>query len=380
MIVALFYLSLLLVLYTYLGYPLLSAALGLVLRREVAKRPIEPLVSVLISAYNEESSIAATLENKLRLDYPPEKLEIIVVSDASTDGTDAIVAGFAQRSVRLLRQEPRAGKTCALNLAVPQARGEILVFSDANSLYAPDALRHLVANFADPTVGYVTGQMVYAGEDGTPVGDGCGAYMRYENALRSLESRTGSVVGVDGGIDAVRAALYRPMNPELLPDFVLPLRVIEQGWRVVYEPRALLCESALKEDADEYRMRVRVSLRAFWALLEMKRLLNPLRYPLFAWQLWSHKVLRYLCFLFLACAYLSNALLWEHGLFFRALFLAQNVLYLCALSLGLLERIGIHGRFLTFSRYFCLLNVAAAHACGKFLLGRKQVLWAPRKG
>jgi len=375
-----FFLSILAVFYAYLGYPLLAACLGKLLQRGVKKLPIEPAVTVVIAAYNEEASIATTLENKLKLEYPKGKLEIIVVSDGSTDATDTIVSGFADRGVQLLRQGPRAGKTSALNLAVPLAQGEIVVFSDANSLYAPDALRHIVSNFADASVGYVTGQMVYANEDGTAVGEGCGAYMRYENALRRFESRLGSVVGVDGGIDAVRARLYRPMSPDLLPDFVLPLRVVEQGYRVVYEPQALLCESTLKEDSDEYRMRVRVSLRAFWALFEMKSLLNPFRYPLFAWQLWSHKVLRYLCFLFLASAFVSNALLWKSGLFYQALFLAQNALYLSALGLRFLERVGISGRLLTFSRYFCLLNVAAAHACGKFMLGKKQVLWSPRKG
>lgn len=376
----LFFASLFLVFYSYLGYPLLAALLGAVLRREVKKLPVEPPVTVVIAAYNEEASIAATVENKLRLDYPREKLDIIVVSDGSTDGTDAVVAGFAGLGVRLLRQEPRAGKTSALNLALPEARGEVVVFSDANSLYAPGALRLLVQNFADPSVGYVTGQMVYANEDGTAVGEGCGAYMRYENALRRFESRIGSVVGVDGGIDAVRASLYRPMSPDLLPDFVLPLRVVEQGYRVVYEPEALLCESALKEDADEYRMRVRVSLRAFWGLWEMRSLLNPFRFPLFSWQLWSHKVLRYLCFLFLLGAYLSNALLAAKGWGYRFFFVAQNVLYLAALQSPLLEKVGVASRLLSFGRYFCLVNAAAAHACGKFLLGKKQVLWAPRKG
>ena len=380
MAVTLFYMCMLLVFYTYLGYPLLAFCLGGVLGRQVKKFPIEPSVSLVIAAYNEQEAIAATLENKLKLEYPAQRLEIIVVSDGSTDGTDAIVEGFAGRAVRLLRQEPRAGKTAALNLAVPQANGEIIVFSDANSIYAPDALRRIVANFADPSTGYVTGRMVYANDEGSTVGEGCGAYMRCENSLRSMESRLGSVVGVDGGIDAVRASLYRPMSPDLLPDFVLPLRVVEQGYRVVYEPDALLCESALKEDADEYRMRVRVSLRAFWALFEMRMLLNPLKYPLFAWQLWSHKVLRYLSFLFLGGAYLSNALLWERGQCYQGVFLAQNLFYLNAVGLPFWERIGISGRLLRFSRYFCLLNLAAAHACAKFLVGKKQVVWAPRKG
>jgi cellulose synthase/poly-beta-1,6-N-acetylglucosamine synthase-like glycosyltransferase len=375
-----FYLSLLLVLYTYLGYPLAVSCLGRLLRRPVRKLPIEPSVTVLIAAYNEEASLGATIANKLNLDYPAEKLEIIVVSDASTDATDQIVQGFSGRAVRLLRQQPRAGKTCALNLAVPEARGEIIVFSDANSIYAPDALRRLVANFADASVGYVTGRLVYVHEEGAPVGEGAGAYMRYESALREAESRLGSMVGVNGGIDAMRRALYRPLNSDQLPDFVQSLLVVAQGYRVVYEPQALLCESALKEDAEEYRMRVRVSLRSIWALFEMRRLLNPCKYPLFAWQLWSHKVLRYFCFVFLCSTYLANALLWDRGHFYQALFLVQNCLCLNALGLGLLEKVGLHGPLWIFSRYFCLLNIASAHAFLKFLLGKKQAVWAPRRG
>ena len=222
--------------------------------------------------------------------------------------------------------------------------------------------------------------MIYADPDGTPIGEGCSAYMKYENILRAIETRLGSVVGVDGGIDAMRKALYRPMNPDQLPDFVQPLKVIEQGYRVVYEEEALLWEHTLKKSDDEYRMRVRVSLRAFWALFDMKKLLAPWRDPLFAWQLWSHKVLRYLCFVFLAVAYFSNALLIGKGLLYQSAFIMQSAAYIAAMMAPLLERNGMKSRILTFSRYFLLLNVAAAHAFGKFIMGKKQVIWTPRKG
>jgi cellulose synthase/poly-beta-1,6-N-acetylglucosamine synthase-like glycosyltransferase len=380
MIEIVFFISILLIFYVYAGYPLAAALLGRVMSRPVRKGICEPLVTVLIAAYNEEEAVGATIENKLALDYPHEKLEVLVISDGSIDRTDAIVGSFADRNVRLLRQEPRAGKTSALNMAIPQARGEIIVFSDANSIYAPDALRKLVANFADPMVGYVTGRMIYANPDGTTIGEGCSAYMRYENWLRETETRLGSVVGVDGGIDAMRKDIYRPMNPDQLPDFVQPLKVVEQRYRVVYEPQALLRESSLKEAGDEYRMRVRVSLRAFWALFDMRKLLAPWRDPLFAWQLWSHKVLRYLCFVFMFTAYVSNALLIRKSYYYQALFVLQNVAYVVAIATPILERNGIRSRIFTLSRYFLLLNVAAAHALGKFMLGKKQVIWTPRKG
>jgi cellulose synthase/poly-beta-1,6-N-acetylglucosamine synthase-like glycosyltransferase len=185
---------------------------------------------------------------------------------------------------------------------------------------------------------------------------------------------------VDGGIDAVRKKLYRAMNPDQLPDFVLPLQVVEQGYRVVYEPEALLWESTLNKAADEYRMRVRVSLRAFWALFDMRGLLAPWRNPFFAWQLWSHKVLRYLCFFFMVAGYFSNLMLLGKGSEYQALFILQTLCYLLALGAPLLERIAGGKRLSAFARYFFLVNLAAGHAFWKFLKGEKQVIWTPRKG
>jgi len=179
-------------------------------------------------------------------------------------------------------------------------------FADANSLYRPDAIAKLVRNFADPQVGYVTGSMRYVSADGSMVGDGCSAYMRYENALRLAETRLGSIVGVDGGVDAIRRNLYQPMRADQLPDFVAPLSVAEQGFRVIYEPDAVLTEETLSVQSQEYRMRVRVALRAFWALWDKRTLLNPFRFGLYAWQLWSHKLLRYLSFVPLAAAMALN--------------------------------------------------------------------------
>ena len=375
-----FFLSVFLVFYVYVGYPLIVAFIGSILRRNVRKSALEPEVTVIISAHNEEDSIAQTLENKLCQDYPKNKLRMIVVSDGSTDRTDRIVENFNDRGVRLIRQEPRAGKTAAINKAVAEAEGEILVFSDANSLYSVDALRKIIGNFADPEVGYVTGKMIYTNPNGDTIGDGCTTYMRYENFLRSAETRIGSVVGVDGGIDAVRKSLYRPMTPDQLPDFVLPLSIIEQGYRVVYEPQALLKEPALQESGDEYRMRVRVALRSFWALKDKRHVLSIKRYKLYAWQLWSHKVLRYLSFIFMLIAFVSNLLLLSNGNLYRLVFVLQAGAYLGVLMSPYFEKMGYKIRILYLLRYFVLLNLAAAHAFVNFLQGRKLVMWTPRKG
>ncbi len=366
--------------YIYAGYPALVFVLGIISNKRVEKSSFEPSVSILIAAYNEEKNIGPTLRNKLDLDYPTDKLEIIVISDGSTDLTDEIVSGFASSGVRLIRQEPRAGKTAALNKAIESARGEIVVFSDANSIFAADALRKLVANFCDPGVGYVTGKMVYAIPDAGDGGYGCSAYMRYENFLRVHETKVGSVVGVNGGIDAVRKSIYEPMNPDQLPDFVLPLKTVEKGFRAVYEPSALLKEESLKSSSDEYRMRVRVSLRALWALYDMRRLLGSGQNRTYAWQLWSHKVLRYLAFVFLTGLYMTNWALWSSGPLYRVVFVIQNVMYSCAIASAFLTKIDIDQKHLYLVKYFFLLNLASAHAFFKFMLGRKQVVWTPRKG
>jgi cellulose synthase/poly-beta-1,6-N-acetylglucosamine synthase-like glycosyltransferase len=367
--------------YIYFGYPLLVWLLGLAREKPITKNPqFRPLVTILIAAYNEEKVIGSTLANLLLSHYLQDLFEIIVVSDASTDGTDRIVEQFAEQNVRLLRQTSRAGKTAALNRAVMHAKGEILVFADANSCHAPEALAELVANFNDPEVGYVTGRMVYTDPDGSIIGDGCSAFMKYENFLRKEETRLGSIVGVDGGIDAMRKSLYRPMNDDQLPDFVLPLQVVEQGFRVIYEPKAILREAALQNTEDEYRMRVRVALRALWAIWDMRRLLNPIRFGIFAWQLWSHKLLRYASFIFMALAYLINARLVFESDLYGFFFLLQNLVYCVSLVAMVSEGFGSQIRSFYPVQYFVLLNLTAAHAFGKFLLRRKMVIWTPRKG
>ncbi len=369
--------------YVYAGYPLLAWFVGGLMDRKVqadqTSRPAarRPRVTVLIAAFNEARHIEATVRNKLAQDYPPELLDVIVISDASEDGTDAAVQGIGSPRVRLVRQEPRAGKTSALNLAMPDATGDIIVFSDANSLYAPDTVSRLVECFADGDVGYVTGRMVYKAPDGSLTGEGCSAYMRYENQLRAWETKMGSVVGVDGGVDAIRRSLYKPMRPDQLPDFVQPLRVREQGFRVVYQPEALLYEDALGATGDEYRMRVRVALRAFHALKDMAVLLDPARYGIFAWQLWSHKVLRYLAFVFqVGCLVTAWRLANQpEAMFWRGVMVAQVLFYAAAAYGHVADRAP---RLAGLATYLCVLNLASAQAFVQFLRGKRQVIWKPR--
>jgi glycosyltransferase involved in cell wall biosynthesis len=337
---------------------------------------------VVISAHNEADSIEATVRNKLEQDYPAALLEVVVASDASADATDPIMRRLAQEDPRVgfFRQEPRNGKTAALNSLIERAKGEIIVFADANSMYRRDAIRALVAPFADPRVGYVTGRMLYVDPQGSLIGDGCTAYMRYENVLRSFETGAGSIVGVDGGVDAVRRCLYQPMRADQLPDLVLPLNVIQQHYRVVFAPDAVLQEDTLTSQGAEFRMRVRVALRAFWGLRDKRELLNPLRFPLYSWQLLSHKLLRYLSFVPLGVAAILNWVLVPHGWTYAALAVGQVSGALLAL-LALAGPVSLRGFGLArYCYYFLLLNWASAVAFARFLRGEKQVLWQPRTG
>jgi glycosyltransferase involved in cell wall biosynthesis len=381
---AIFWFSILWILYVYIGYPVLAAVLRRFVDAKIkSDKKYEPRVSIVISAYNEESVIAETLRNKFGLDYPADKIELLIVSDESIDKTDAIVRSLALEapfSVQLVRQVPRQGKTSGLNLLVPRATGEILVFSDANSIYERDAIRRLVENFSDECVGYVTGKMVYVNSDGSLVGDGCSSYMKYENWLREQETGIGSIVGVDGGIDAMRRNLYEPLRSDQLPDFVQPLKVVEKGYRVVYEPRAVLREHTTSSSEDEYRMRVRVTLRALWALRDMAFLLNPCRYGVFAVQMWSHKVLRYLAFGPLAMVAVASVALAGHGLAYSAALIAQIACYAAAWGGWRRRNESDSPAWLSIPYYFLLINVACASAVKSFLRGEKKVIWTPRSG
>ncbi len=378
----LFWISALWLVYVYLGYPLIAKQLAKSRAPATRDRDYQPEVSILIAAYNEAECIEQTLLNKIAQAYPPEKLEILVVSDESDDGTDEIVQRVAEQAhlpITLIRQQPRQGKTAGLNRLSQLASGKILLFSDANSIWSSNTVTELVSCFADPEVGYVTGKMVYLQPDGSMVGDGCSGYMKYENWLRGIESRLNSIVGVDGGIDAIRASLFQPLDADQLPDFVQPLRVVEQGFRVQYCPDAILKESALAEGSGEYRMRVRVSLRALWALWSERALFNPSRFGLFSWQLASHKLLRYLVFIPLVGVLLASFALQSAGGFYQLALWSQLLFYLLA-AMGLqYERNGRSFSF-TIPYYFCLINAASAQATWLFLRGRKIALWKPRGG
>ena len=364
--------------YTYAGYPLLVYAVSRLRPQTIKKREIEPTVTVIITAFNEESVLSAKLENTLRLDYPVEKLEVIVASDGSTDRTDEIARSFAQRGVRLFRQEGRLGKTVTQNNAVETATGEIIVFSDATTDYDKQVLRVLVPNFADETVGCAAGKLVYVDPNNTNVGAGARSYWNYEIFLKQSESLACSLIGASGCLYAVRRKNYVPMYAEACSDFLIATKIREQGLRTVYEPAAISIEETNNRTDKELRMRVRVITQTFNDLWQHRQMMNPLRSGFFAIELISHKLLRYLVPLFLTSLFVATATAAFYSWFFDLLLILQASFYFAALAALALEKTtGKAPRLLALPQYFVLANVAAIVAAYNFLRGERVAVWQP---
>lgn len=376
---ALFWVSVVAALYPMLLYPVLIRIVGAVRPQPVVRGDRQPTVSILVPAFNEAAVIARTLAHLLAQDYPRRLTEIIVVSDASSDGTDAIVEGHGADGVRLLRNESRAGKAEGLNRAVKASMGEIIVFCDANAWFAPSTVSRLVENFADATVGYVTGALQFQSEHGVTSGGG-GAYLRYENALREAETLAGSIIGSNGGVDAIRRDLYLPIPQDQITDFVLPLSVLRAGLRVVFDPRALSSEAANEDMKPEFRMRVRVALRALRGLWYVRDVMDPVHRPFVTFCILSHKVGRYLTFVALVGAFISNAALAPDSAVYAWLFVAQLALYALA-ALALTVRLPDWlQRLATIPAYYVASNAAFALAVFRFLRGQSMATWQPRAG
>jgi cellulose synthase/poly-beta-1,6-N-acetylglucosamine synthase-like glycosyltransferase len=372
--------TLVLVAYVYVGYPCLLWLLSRRWRRPVECRPCTPSLTLIVSAFNEASTIRAKLENCLMLDYPRDSLRIVVVSDASNDGTDDIVRDFAHAGVELLRLPERRGKTTGLNQAVAVADSEILVFSDANILYDRTALRHLTRNFADPAVGCVTGDSRYVAAAVSAAHTQETTYWSYERAIRDWESQLGSTVGGDGAIFAIRRALYAPLAPEAINDLVTPIQIVARGHRAVFEPAAIGYEASAGDFRGEFRRKRRIVTRSWRGLLSVEGVLNPVRVGWFAWQVWSHKVLRWLVLPILLVAAGASAVAAMASPVFWVV-VAGFVASLAAAALGALarRRTGRLARLAQAAFYFYVVNVAAVIGVAMAVAGRIDVVWAPQR-
>jgi biofilm PGA synthesis N-glycosyltransferase PgaC len=365
-----FWISLATPAYAYLGYPLVLLALRLVLRRPVSKRPFRPFVSLLVPAYNEAGIIERKIENSFALDYPPDRLEIVIASDGSRDATADIVRRRADGTrIRLLAFPENRGKMATLNASVPQLRGEVVVFSDATAMLEPDSVSLLIDNFADPAVGAVSGRYKVAAAAGVSIGRSEDLYWRYESFLKTQESQLASTVGGHGHLHAIRKQLYPyPPTGTINDDYVIPLSVLAKGYRAVYEPDAVVYEEA--KEMTGFGRRIRIMAGNIQQLRHVRSLLSPLRaLPLFF--LLSHKASRLVAPFALLAAFVANAFLLGAPLY-AALFCGQAVFYLLA-TLGIACTLRPRALMLPF--YFSMINTAAFFGFCHALTNRRRLAW-----
>lgn len=350
--------------WTHVGYPVLAATLARTHRKHVRTQDIEPLVTFIVAAHDEEAVIKRRLENVLALDYPPDRLEIVVVSDASTDATETIVASIAACDDRLrLLRVPRGGKVAAQDHAVRQSSGEILAFSDANTEWKPDALRKLVRNFADEDVAYVCGTHFYERGGGT---NRESVYARFEGWLRQNESCFGSITAGVGPIYAVRCEDYVELDPRFGHDLALPYLLVRGGRRAVVEPDALAWEKPARDIRDEYRRKIRM-FEHCWLILIQGRVLHRLG-PLYTLQMVSHRHLRYASGALHVLLLASSATLAPAGRFYRVA-LGVQLAVLCAAA----TRSGV-------ARYYVVVTWATLPALRNYLRAGVPPLWDKAEG
>ncbi|WP_159452142.1 glycosyltransferase family 2 protein [Singulisphaera sp. GP187] len=365
------------VIYVYAGYPLaLTLLQPLAAKSSRREDTYAPSVTLIIPAYNEALVIQKKIENSLGLDYPRERLEIIVSSDGSNDGTNEIVRQYEASGVILRAFTPRAGKISVLNLSIPEAIGDIIVLCDANVMFRPDVLRRLMPHFADPEVGAVTGDVRIQSED-APFGEGEGLYYKYERLIQLQESRLGSTVTVDGGLYALRRELFHQLPTDtILDDFVIGMNVAIAGRRVLYDPSAVATENATIDVWQEFHRKVRIVAGAFRELLRGHGVPRPRQIQLF-WSYLSHKLLRWLvpwCLLVIFGCTLSLAWLRGFADVATAFLTIQLVFYACAL-IGCTRPNARWPAIIGVPFYFCMINTAAWIGSLRGLTGIEKVTW-----
>jgi cellulose synthase/poly-beta-1,6-N-acetylglucosamine synthase-like glycosyltransferase len=364
-----------LIVFTHLGYPLLVGALGAARRRTGAPAGggEPPRVSLIVAAHDEEASIAARVANALALDYPRDRLELIVASDGSADRTAQLAR---EAGADLVLDLPRAGKTAAQNAAAERAAGEVLAFSDANSAWAPDALRRLAGRFAEPRVGYVCGSVDFLGADGDRgAANQEGVYWRWETWLREGESALGGVTAGNGAIYAVRREAYPALTPTASHDLSLPFALTKRGWRCVHEPTARAEERMVPTLEGEFARKRRM-MRGVWDVLFGEGMLSPRGYPpLYAFQVFSHRLLRYASPLLHLVALAANVALLGEGPVYAATLALQAALLAAAALAGPLP-----ARPLRIARYYVLVTASIAAGLWDRLRLGPQAAWERAEG
>ena len=375
-ILLLFWVILAILFYIYLGYPCFLFVLT-VFKKSVKVNNQVKSVTIIIPARNEEKIIKSKLDNCLSLNYPENLLEILVVSDQSTDKTENIVTSFKNTHIHLISLTERHGKTAAQNMAVERAKGEIIVFSDANAMYDNDAMIHLTKHFENLNVGCVSGELCYHNPDKSVVGEEENFYWKYEKWIKRHEDQVGSILGANGSIYAVRKSEYIPLGHDIISDFIEPLLIASRGKKVVFEPLAKSYEIASDKFIQEFQRKRRIISRSLYGLMQYAWLLNPLKYTMLSFELYSHKLLRWLSSFFMIILFILNMFLIGYSKVLFLLFILQGLFYLIAL-LGFLVKDKIKLSPIFFAPYyFCMINYASFLGVIDYLKGQPAVFWEP---
>lgn len=370
-----FFLAIFGVVYSYALYPLILKSLPKRHQAEPSQPEAWPSISLIITAHNEQARIIEKLDNALAIDYPREQLEIIVASDCSTDETDSIVESYADRGIKLVRADQHLGKEYAQLCAINNSGGDILVFSDVSTDIPTDAIQKMIAYFSDPLVGAVSSEDRFVSEGGKVVGES--AYVRYEMWLRALESQYAGLVGLSGSFFAARREICtRDWDTKAPSDFNTALQCAQAGFSAISCPDVLGYYKDIKDEKKEYSRKVRTVIRGITAIARHTEVLNPAKFDLFSFQVWSHKIMRWGVPWFLLAAIISNLALVGSGWFYNLAALGQLALYSMALggwrSSALRENTLVRIVF-----FFVQVNIAIAHATIKFLTGTRMTVWAP---
>ncbi len=368
--------SLVFIFYAYAGYFLLLLALSCIRNRPVLVGDIQPTVSFVITAYNEEARIKEKIENALQQQYPRERLEIVVASDCSSDRTDEIVRSYASSGVRLIRAPERRGKEAAQKVAVSQTSGEVLVFSDVATTLPPQGIANIVKSFHDPTVGCVSSVDQFVDAEGNLSGEG--AYVKYEMLLRRLETKVNTLVGLSGSFFAARRTVCTPWADDLQSDFNTLLNSMKAGLRGVSDLGSVGYYRNLTDEKKEYQRKVRTVLRGIAVLMRSLPMLNPFQYGMFAWQLFSHKLCRWLVPFAMIGALVSNIVLATQSTWYRVLLVGHAFFYVLAAAYASCHWMPKSNLF-RLPSFFVLVNLSILDAWMRYMRGDRVFRWEPSK-
>jgi glycosyltransferase involved in cell wall biosynthesis len=375
MVAIIFWASFGIILYAYLGYPLMLMIISIFRDRRVVKGNISPSVSFIITAYNEEKRISQKIENTLALDYSKDKIEIIVASDCSTDDTDAIVRAYQTQGVKLMRSPERKGKENAQGNALKIASGDIIIFSDAATILQKDGVANIVKNFNDETVGCVSSVDKFIDRDGAISGEG--AYVRYEMFLRGLEGKVNSLVGLSGSFFAARKAVCKDWANDLPSDFNTLMNSVKIGLRGVIDPECIGYYKNIANEKKEYDRKVRTVVRGISVFMTNLPLLNPFKYGLFSLQLFSHKLCRWLIPFAMVFVFVSSCYMVNDSPIYANMLILQVAFY--SIALGGIWLNVLNKSLFKIPSFFLLVNLSILHAWCRYIKGERLTVWEPSK-